>query len=153
MTEEQQIFDELQKMVGKEAPPEVFEVEKGHIRKFAEAIGDLNPLYRDERYARKSRDGGIIAPPTFLQDDGTIKFADNLMVISKPVKGFLNGGVEMQFFKPMKAGDVITTRAKLADVYQKQGKAGVMIFMACEVSFTNQKGELVAIGRHNFIRR
>lgn len=153
MTEEQQIFDELKKMVGKETPPEVFEVEKGHIRKFAEAIGDPNPLYRDEQYARKSRHGGIIAPPTFLMDDGTITFADNLMKISKPEKGFLNGGIQIEYYKTMKAGDVITTRAKLADVYQKQGKAGTMIFMAVDVSFTNQEGELVAVGRHNFIRR
>src|SRR5699024_3946968 len=43
----------------------IFEVEKGHIRKFADSIGDSNPLYRDEEYAAKTTYGGIIAPPTF----------------------------------------------------------------------------------------
>ncbi|MFC1909799.1 MaoC family dehydratase N-terminal domain-containing protein [Chloroflexota bacterium] len=153
MTTEEEIFAELQRMVGIEAPPEVFEIEKGHIRKFADAIGDPNPLYCDEEYSKKSRHGGIIAPPTFLLDDGTIAFGDKLMEDCKPEKGFLNGGIKMECYHPMKTGDVITTRAKLSDVYMKQGKAGAMIFMTVEVSYTNQKGELAATGRHNFIRR
>lgn len=32
----------------------IFEVEKRHIRQFAEAIGDLNPLYVDEEYLAKN---------------------------------------------------------------------------------------------------
>jgi len=35
------------------------------IRHFADASGDRNPLWRDPEYARKTRWGGIIAPPTF----------------------------------------------------------------------------------------
>lgn len=153
MTDEEKIMEDLKKMVGVEAPPEVFEVEKGHIRKFAEAIGDPNPLYRDEEYARKSRHGGIIAPPTFLLDDGTITFGDKLMEDCRPDKGFLNGGIQMDINRQFRAGDVITTRAKLADVYMKEGKFGSMIFMTVEVSYIDQNGELVAVGRHNFIRR
>ncbi|MFH1485632.1 MAG: MaoC family dehydratase N-terminal domain-containing protein [Chloroflexota bacterium] len=36
------------------------------IRHFADAIGDANPLYRDEAYAKKTKYGCMIAPPTFL---------------------------------------------------------------------------------------
>ena len=143
MTEESLITDELRNMVGVEAEPEVFEVEKGHIRRFAEAVGDSNPLWRDETYARKSRYGSIIAPPMFLQDEGKNKFADRLMEIPLPLQGFLNGGVEVEFFKPMIPGDVITTRAKLADLYEKHGKTGKLLFMVVEVTFINQRGELV----------
>src|SRR3990172_5188461 len=36
------------------------------IRHFCEGIGDANPLFRDEEYARKTRYGTIVAPPCFL---------------------------------------------------------------------------------------
>ncbi len=36
---------------------------KEMIQKLAKAIGDLNPLYFDEEYAKKSSFGGLIAPP------------------------------------------------------------------------------------------
>ncbi|MGI5936798.1 MAG: FAS1-like dehydratase domain-containing protein [Oscillospiraceae bacterium] len=34
------------------------------IRHYVDAIGDRNPLFRDENYAKKTRWGGIIGPPT-----------------------------------------------------------------------------------------
>ena len=152
MAEESVITQELRNMVGVGAGPEVFEVEKGHIRRFAEAVGDPNPLWQDEAYARKSRYGTIISPPMFLQDEGKNEFADRLMEIISPGHGFLNGGVEIEYYKPMVPGDVITTRAKLADLYEKQGKTRKLLFMVVEVTFTNQRGELVVRSRNTFIR-
>ena len=153
MTEESVITEELRNMAGVEAEPEVFEVEKGHIRRFAEAVGDPNPLWQDEAYACKSRYGSIIGPPMFLQDDAKNKLADKLMDIPLPLPGFLNGGVETEFYQPIMPGDVITTRAKLADLNEKHGKTGKLIFMVVEVTFTNQRGELVSLSRNTFIRR
>ena len=37
------------------------------IRNFCNTVGDLNPLYRDEAYARSTKYGGIIAPPLILE--------------------------------------------------------------------------------------
>lgn len=34
---------------------------------FARSIGDPNPMYADEEYARSSEVGHIVAPPTFVQ--------------------------------------------------------------------------------------
>jgi hypothetical protein len=42
-----------------------FPVEAGHILAFADAIGDENPVYRDEEAAMAAGLEGIIAPPTF----------------------------------------------------------------------------------------
>ena len=55
------------KAIGIEGKPATLEVEKGAIRQFAEAVGDPNPLWNDDVTARKSRYGGLIAPPTFLR--------------------------------------------------------------------------------------
>jgi len=46
--------------------PSSYVVTKMKIKEFVEAIGDKNPLYTNERYGRKTRFGGIIAPPTFV---------------------------------------------------------------------------------------
>jgi len=153
MAEESVITEELRNRVGVEAEPEVFEVEKGYIRRYAQAIGDPNPLWQDEAYARKSRYGSIISPPTFLQDHAIIEFVDELLEIECPLPRLLNGGMEVECYKPMTPGDVITTRAKLADLYEKHGKGGKLMFMVVDATFTNQRGELVAKGRHTFIRR
>ena len=37
------------------------------IKHFVDGIGDINPLYRDMNYARGSKYGCLIAPPTFLE--------------------------------------------------------------------------------------
>lgn len=152
MSEESVIPAALKTMVGVELEPTMAEVEKGHVKRFAEAIGDPNPLYRDMEYASKSRYSGIIAPPTFFQDLGLTKIVPQLLAIKCPLPRHLYAGVEMEFHKPMKSGDVITARSKLADVIEKEGKEGKLLFMIIEATYTNQNGELVAIGRHNFVR-
>ena len=55
----------FERFVGCRSEPVANVVEKGAVRKFAEAIGDPNPLYVDEEAAKASRYGGLIAPPTF----------------------------------------------------------------------------------------
>ena len=44
-----------------------FPVEAGHVMMFARAVGDANPVYADESYAKASETGSVIAPPTFAQ--------------------------------------------------------------------------------------
>ena len=44
-----------------------FLVEASHIMMFARSVGDANPIYHDEEYAKGTDSGGIIAPPTFAQ--------------------------------------------------------------------------------------
>jgi len=53
----------ITQFIGKLDPPHVREVEKGAIRRYADAVGDDGPLYRDEEYARKSRYGELSLLP------------------------------------------------------------------------------------------
>ena len=50
---------------GKEYPPYAVTVERGKIKEFARAIGDLSPFYLDDAVAKAGPWGDIIAPPTF----------------------------------------------------------------------------------------
>jgi len=53
-------------VIGVESAPIRYDVEKGAIRKFVEAIGDEDPIYRDEQAAQAAGFKTIVAPPTFL---------------------------------------------------------------------------------------
>ena len=52
-------------LIGRESEPFVAEVEKNAIRRFAEAIGDPNPIYAEEEAARAAGFPTLVAPPTF----------------------------------------------------------------------------------------
>ena len=51
--------------IGRESKPALNEVEKGAIRRFAEALGETNPIYFEEAAARAAGYRSIVAPPTF----------------------------------------------------------------------------------------
>ena len=53
--------------VGREYPGSApYEVGREHVRRFAEAIGDLHPAYLDPEAARALGHRDVVAPPTFL---------------------------------------------------------------------------------------
>jgi acyl dehydratase len=152
MTNEDSVLNEFKKLVGQQMEPEVWEAGREHIKWFAQAIGDPNPLWQDKAYAEKSRYKNIIAPPLFLIDSGLVKLVGRLVDMA-PHLANINGGTEIEYFRPIEAGDTITTVAKLADAQLKTGKTGSLIFLVFEVTYTNQRGELVAILRNTFVRR
>ncbi len=148
MAEDSAITDEMRSMIGVESEPSVFEIEKEPIRRWAEAIGDPNPLYRDEEYAKKKGYRSIIAPPGFIaQYAYPVKLGQARVRFSTPFTRMLNGGNEYEFFEPIQAGDVLTATSKLAELYERDGRLGKMLFIINETSFKNQKGEVVAKAR------
>lgn len=135
--------------VGAESSPVKNEVEKGAIRKFAEAIGDPNPIYRDEEYAKTTRFGRIIAPPTFSR---TFDYGE-ISGLKFKQEGLIHGEQQFEYFRPVFAGDVLYCSTKLADAYEKEGKLGRMIFLVYEQKAVNESGETVLIARSNVIYR
>src|SRR5206468_10896535 len=65
----------------------------------------------------------------------------------------LNGGNRFEYFAPVKIGDEISARGRVADVYEKAGSSGNLLFIIFETDYTNQRGELVARLRGTAIRR
>ena len=70
-----------------------------------------------------------------------------------PLKGFLNASNELEFFRPIKPGDVISVTDKCVDIVEREGKRGKMLVITTERTFRDQNGEVVAIGRQTGIRR
>jgi len=148
-------------MIGQELSSTTHEVTKDDIRKLAVATGDLNPLYLDEGRARRSRYGGIIAPPLLyfvavpdivpesqLSDDGMFIGSDLPIKYSRVVAG----GAEVEFFTPIRPGDVITAKTKIADISERKStKEGWIAVFTREITFTNQKGEVMTVTRQTLL--
>lgn len=132
--------------------PATMEIEKSHITAFARAIGDPNPLWNDERAARKSRYGGLIAPPTFARMIGFALRPGTIQQTLLPGSLQVDGGTEWEYFEPIRPGDRITVHRKVTDVYERHGAAGPLVFITDESSFTNQFGEIAVIQRGTAIR-
>jgi hydroxyacyl-ACP dehydratase HTD2-like protein with hotdog domain len=56
-------------------------------------------------------------------------------------------GNEYEIFQPVRPDDVITLKRRITSVTEKQGKRGELVFVVTEISYTNQRGELLGINR------
>ncbi len=133
-------------VVGKELPPFAVTVERGKIKEFARAVGDLNPFYLDDRVGGASEWGDIVAPPTFA-----ITFRDEaadtgalLRDLGTDISRVLHGEQEFELHRPIQPGGTYLCRAKVTDIYEKTGKSGPMAFVVRETSVTDRANELVA---------
>ena len=165
MAQELLITDEIRSWIGRETSPWTIAVSQRDVKRFAVATDDLNPLYLDEEEAKTTRYGGLIAPPLFYMAPLTEPVAENELrpdglpyegkfpIPPTPLPRLMDGGTEIEFFQPIRVGDVLTGRSKITDIYQKEGRSGPLIFVVRETTFTNQRGELVLVEKGAAILR
>jgi N-terminal half of MaoC dehydratase len=133
------VVDRLRARIGVAGEPVTSTVEAGHVQRFAVAIGDPNPRWQKE------------APPTFLVALAPVSL--HLSEAEEYGKGWLNGGNRFESFAPVKVGDRITATGRVADVYEKSGSSGNLLFIIFETDYVNQSGELAGRLRGTMIRR
>ena len=98
---------QLNRIVGKEYPPFPVTIERGKIKEFARAIGDLNPFYLDDDVGRASEWGDLIAPPTFattFRDDDADTGA-LLRDLGTDVARLLHGEQEFELLRQIRPGE------------------------------------------------
>ena len=149
---------------------ERFPIEAGHVMMFARSIGDPNPIYCDEAYARASDVGTIIAPPTFVQasaqfDDayplrpkiGAPWFGSGRETTGVPRSpdrrgGGGGGGLHAEqhytYHRSLRVGDVLTATTRPGERWEKEGRrAGKLMFAETITEFRDEHGELVVTAR------
>ncbi len=136
-----------QELIGKWSTPVENWIEKGAVRKFAEAIGDQNPIYVDETYAKNSRYGRIIAPPTFVR---TLEYGviEGLVI---PTEGLIHGEQQFHFERPLYVGESLWCSYCLGDTYSRSGSLGKMTFLIFEEKGVTSQGETVFTSRSTVI--
>lgn len=138
-------------LIGRESEPVLHDVEKNAIRRFAEALGDPNPLYQDEGAARAAGYGGLVAPPTFpLALTSNERFRHSLDLGTRSI---LHGEQQFEYARPIVAGDRITVVTRVADVQEKAGASGPMDVLVLEDEGRDDKGEWVFRSRATLILR
>lgn len=105
--------------LGREYPaPEEYEVTRGKIREFAEAINDPHPAYVDRESARTLGHPDVVAPPTFPVILG---MAGSAQAIADPDLGVdfsrvVHGDQRFTYSRPLYAGDVLRSSTRIAEV-------------------------------------
>jgi len=140
LNEEAVISGELESLLNVEFGPDVYEIEKGMVRKFAEAVEDPNPAWQE------------VTPPTFPAALVPTSLIHRLFNARTSLTRLLNGTSDLEYVKPIKIGDTISVTAKLTRLRQVTGKDGPTLFMFTEVTWTNQCGEVAVKGKNTYIK-
>ena len=146
-------------------------VERGHVWRFAQAVKDDNPVYRDPEAAKAAGLDGPTVPPTYgfvlgngaaypeLQSfeggtGGTTDVGKISAELRKDGGLILHGEQEFEYQKPVVAGQVLIREGRVADYYQKQSGDRTMTFVVTEDRFFDEaSGEPVLTTRFNLIHR
>lgn len=132
------------KFIGHSEAPLIVDVEKGQLKFFAKATGETNPIYTDEAAAKAAGYAALPAPPTFCFSLGLAKpdpFA-KYIEMGIDLGKLLHGEQNFEYLEPVCAGDTITLRDEITDIFEKKG--GALEFMVTETTATNQHGKTVA---------
>ena len=153
MTQDSILTDEMKAKIGMMTEPVVYEVERGAIRRFARAVGEKNPLYTDEEFAKTTRYGGVVAPPGFFgwpageePEAGTL-----INMLNSPLKTILNMGNDAEFYRPIRPGDTLVCYQKVADIQDKSKGDKKRLFVVIELTFKNQHDQVAGRIRYNMM--
>jgi len=141
-------------LIGKETPTVVAEVKAEETVPFAEALGDLNPLYVDEEAAKKSKFGSLLAPPTFPVTLAAGTMDPNLFFeLELNFASIVHGEQEFEYFKPLKVGQKITIEGKVADITERQERNGTLDVVVLETTGYDEAGEKIYIARGTLLSK
>lgn len=144
------VTDEMRAQLGVEGPASTAEVTTTGCRLFARAVGHQDDIFYDAEAARARGYRDIVAPPGFLgtpiyrpgnRDREAGPPGGGLKI---PYKRILNGGTTYEYFEPICAGDVISSRTKITEFQERTGSIGPMLIVYRETTYTREDGTVVA---------
>ena len=132
------------KWIGHELPPSVLPIDRRRLQFFAKAIGETDPVYTDLEAARAAGYADLPAPPTFLFAAELDSGASERLIadLGIPLAKLLHGEQGFSYHRNVVAGDTVTVRSTITDIYDKKG--GALEFVVKTSRATNQRDELVA---------
>jgi acyl dehydratase len=155
------LTDEIKSWIGREAHyPAREELGRASIRYFALALGDDNPLYVDDAYAKAAGYPSVIAPPTLIcetcqyahrppNEEGYIGHEWAL-----PVAGcrLIRAGNEYEFMRPVFPADRISVTWTLEDIVERgASRGGTQLFVTSVARYRDAAGDIVAVNRETLV--
>lgn len=114
-------------------------IERGLVKRFADSIGDLHPIYVDEEYGKKSRYGNNIAPITFPR----VLSSGMIEGLELPKKGLIHGEQSYHYVRPLLVGEEVFIYSVLENYYEKEGNSGKMGFLKMKRYGEDPDGNLI----------
>ena len=130
-------------LIGTKMPSHSTIVEENRLRFFAKATGQTDPIYIDESAAKSAGYRGLPMPPTmaFCFDMDVPNPFEILDVLDVELGRLLHGEQHFEYFGDVCAGDTLTYRTTISDIYDK--KDGALEFIVTDTDVDNQDGECV----------
>lgn len=138
-----ELIREARSLIGSEIRTEGWNREASWdaIRHYAFGLGDDNPLFSDREYGARSPHRSMLAPPTFLYT-----ICDGAICPGLPGIQPIYGAARWEWHRPVKLGELITSRTTLADVIEVgrgQNTAGMLVQRG-DITYYDAAGEKVA---------
>ena len=155
------LTDELKAWIGRTITyPACEDLSRASIRYFALALGDYNPLYSDDGYARQAGYPSVIAPPTLVVE--TCQYAHRPANVDGyfghewhlPIEGCrqIRAGNDYEFFRPVLPTDRISAAWTLEAIDERaSSRGGTQLFVQSVARFTADGNELLAINRETLV--
>jgi len=140
--------------LGAETPWSEVTVTQRQIDSLCSCLEDYNPLFLDEETAGTSANGGVTAPPTFINCFRDYKTALVLSEAEVELPLLLHGEQVIHYYKPIKPGDTIWHKIKIVDAGRKASKTyGELSFFTVLIKLKNSDDErLVEATQLFFVR-
>jgi hypothetical protein len=151
-------------------------VERGAVRRFAQAVMDGDPVFMDHDVAAASRYGAPVAPPLYPLMQARLPFGSGDPITERagdphfdgtggavtdnslpPLPlgnlALLNGGSEVELRRYLRHGEPLWFRHRYADIYERETSKGPMVFVITETDYLDADDAIVARVRRTTIRR
>lgn len=129
----------FESLIGKESDKVFTTVERGAVKKFAEAIGENHPIFVDRDYGKASKFGDNIAPPTYPRtfDYGNIKG------LELPGAGLIHGEQSFEYVRPLVVGESLYCYTRFENYVEKKTNSGNLGFLTLKNIGEAVDGELI----------
>ena len=133
------VYDDIVK--GMKLPDINYTITSEILEKYLDGIDDLNPLYLDEDYAKKSPFGGRIVPPISMAIYTTVSnLIKPLGLVIPP--GLVQAYQRYEFTGLVRPDERLLIKSVVEDKYEKKGRK----FVQLKSEVFNEKGEKVGTG-------
>ncbi len=134
-----EVWDEIE--IGKEyTAPIKYEVKAEDIINYSQSVNDDNPALSNQEKAKETPFKGLIAHPLFLTPVGFFCVRSGAgSWIRTP--GARNPGQRIEWYEPIRPGDILTLHMKSYDKWIKRGK----YYLTYEIRYVDQHAQLKAI--------
>lgn len=128
-------FEDLH--IGDEFAPLIKRMTQEKINAYVSYAEDYNPIHVDVEYAKTTPFKGTIAPGY-----QSMAYISELMAREFGEGWYVGGTMDLRLIKPVKPGDTLFTRARIAEKQKENNKKIVL----CDVRIQNQDKQDVIVG-------